>query len=142
MYRKILVGIDIGDDEACRKALSPALDLCRNYGAELHMLTVVPDLPTGVIDMYLSEDTGRKLVKSAEQGLKRFADENVPEEIKSYRHVETGTAYMKILEKADEITADLIVIGSHRPGMGDFLIGPNAARVVRHARVSVLVARD
>jgi nucleotide-binding universal stress UspA family protein len=33
-------------------------------------------------------------------------------------------------------------MGSHRPNMSDYLIGPNAARVVRHAPVSVLVVRD
>ncbi len=141
MYKRILVGIDIGDDAIGQKALPSALDLCRIYGSELHVMAVVPELPTGIIDMYLSEDTGQKLADAAEQNLKLFTDEHVPEDIRLYRHVVTGTAYVKILEKATEIEADLIVIGSHRPGMGDFLIGPNAARVVRHAVASVLVVR-
>lgn len=46
------------------------------------------------------------------------------------------------METAAKIGADLIVIGSHRPEMGDFLLGPNAARVVRHSKVSVLVVRE
>ncbi len=33
-------------------------------------------------------------------------------------------------------------IGSHRPELKDYLLGPNAARVVRHANCSVLVVRD
>jgi nucleotide-binding universal stress UspA family protein len=37
--------------------------------------------------------------------------------------------------------ADLIVVGSHRPAMKDYLLGTNAARVVRHAHCSVLVVR-
>ena len=37
--------------------------------------------------------------------------------------------------------ADLIVIGCHAPGVGDFLLGSNAARVVRHAGCSVYVVR-
>ena len=36
---------------------------------------------------------------------------------------------------------DLIVMASHRPELKDYLIGPNAARVVRHADCSVQVVR-
>lgn len=43
---------------------------------------------------------------------------------------------------ADKLGCDLIVLSSHRPEMRDYLIGPNAARVVRHAKQSVLVVRD
>jgi len=46
------------------------------------------------------------------------------------------------LAVAEEAVADLIVVGSHRPAMKDYLLGTNAARVVRHARCSVLVARE
>ena len=37
--------------------------------------------------------------------------------------------------------ATLIVIGAHRPDLKDYLLGPHAARVVRHAECSVLVVR-
>jgi nucleotide-binding universal stress UspA family protein len=46
-----------------------------------------------------------------------------------------------VLKTAADIEADLIVMASHRPEMGDYLIGANASRVVRHAEVSVLVVR-
>jgi len=48
----------------------------------------------------------------------------------------------EILRVAEEAGADLIVVGSHRPAMKDYLLGTNASRVVRHARCSVLVARE
>jgi nucleotide-binding universal stress UspA family protein len=54
-----------------------------------------------------------------------------------------GTSiYAEILGVAEEAEADLVVVGSHRPAMKDYLLGTNAARVVRHARCSVLVARE
>ena len=46
------------------------------------------------------------------------------------------------LSVAKQISCDLIVMASHRPGAKDFLLGPNAARVVRHANCSVTVVRD
>jgi nucleotide-binding universal stress UspA family protein len=54
-----------------------------------------------------------------------------------------GTSiYAEILAVAEEAEADLVVVGSDRPAMKGYLLGTNAARVVRHARCSVLVARD
>ena len=53
-----------------------------------------------------------------------------------------ASIYAEILGAAEEVEADLVVVGSHRPAMKDYLLGTNAARVVRHACCSVLVARD
>ncbi|MEO0863555.1 MAG: universal stress protein, partial [Pseudomonadota bacterium] len=36
---------------------------------------------------------------------------------------------------------DAIFVGAHRPELKDYLIGPNAARVARHAQQSVFVVR-
>jgi nucleotide-binding universal stress UspA family protein len=33
-------------------------------------------------------------------------------------------------------------MASHRPELSDYLLGPNAARIVRHAKQSVLVVRE
>ena len=53
-----------------------------------------------------------------------------------------ASIYAEILGAAEEAQADLVIVGSHRPAMKDYLLGTNAARVVRHACCSVLVARD
>jgi nucleotide-binding universal stress UspA family protein len=50
--------------------------------------------------------------------------------------------YEEILATARDLKADLIVMASHRPELKDYLLGPNAARVVRHSDVSVLVVRN
>jgi nucleotide-binding universal stress UspA family protein len=52
-----------------------------------------------------------------------------------------GPVYQKILEEAEKWGADVIIVGSHRPGAERFLIGSNASAVVRHATCSVLVVR-
>ena len=59
------------------------------------------------------------------------------------RHlVATGSIYEEILEVAKKTGADLIVIGAHQPHLSEFLLGPNAARVVRHSKCSVYVVRN
>lgn len=68
---------------------------------------------------------------------------DAPLRLPHVRHVVgRGTVYEEILRIAGEIGSDLIVIGSHRPELKDYLLGPNAARVVRHADCSVLVVRE
>ena len=52
-----------------------------------------------------------------------------------------GSVYEQVLKVAEELAVDQIVIGAHRPGLSDYLLGPNTARVVRHATCSVNVIR-
>jgi nucleotide-binding universal stress UspA family protein len=52
-----------------------------------------------------------------------------------------GSVYDEVLKEGVEFKADLIVVGSHRPNWSTYLIGSNAANIVRHALCSVLVVR-
>ena len=56
-------------------------------------------------------------------------------------HVEEGSPKDRILELAKKIPAHMIIIASHRPDITTYLLGSNAAAVVRHAECSVLVVR-
>jgi len=57
------------------------------------------------------------------------------------QEVRVGSIVREILAAAESKGVDLIVMASHRPGMRDYLIGPNAAYVAQRARCSVLVLR-
>ena len=142
MYQRILLSVDLHDEASWEKALPRAVELCRLTGAELHLLTVTPDLPMGLVNLYLQEDSGGRLLTSAQRELQAFVSERVPKELNVYQHVDQGSVYASIIEVAEEVDADLIVMASHRPAMRDYLLGPNAARVVRHAARSVLVVRN
>ena len=48
----------------------------------------------------------------------------------------------KFIQSAGDLNCDLIVLASHRPETKDYLLGPNAARVARHAKQSVFVVRN
>ena len=115
---------------------------CRAFNATLHLLTVVPDFGMTVVGQFFPEDHADKAIKQAETELKDFVAKHVPAGVKVRQIVAYGTIYKEILEVAQKIDADLIVIGSHRPELKDYLLGPNAARVVRHAARSVLVVRE
>jgi len=91
--------------------------------------------------LHLPEDTESRLAHETASGLDAFVTEHVPAGVTVSKHVDTGSVYHCILETAERNGVDLIVMASHRPEMSDYLVGPNASRVVRHARISVLVVR-
>ena len=78
---------------------------------------------------------------AAEVRLKELADEHVPSDLYAGVVVENGTVYREIVEAAKDLDIDQIVMGAHRPSVADFLLGPNSARVARHAGCTVTVVR-
>ena len=52
-----------------------------------------------------------------------------------------GHSGRTIVDTATSLKADCIVLGSHKPGLIDYLLGSTAARVVQHAPCAVHVAR-
>ena len=61
--------------------------------------------------------------------------------IEAEAEVKSGKPGATIVNCADEYAADLIIIGSHKPGLKDCFLGSTAERVVRYAPCSVLVVR-
>ena len=61
---------------------------------------------------------------------------------RSHLHVADGAVYDQIIAVSRKAKCDLIVLASHRPELSDYLLGPNAAKVVRHSDCSVMVVRD
>ncbi len=141
MYRNILLPVDLGDEHSWRKALPTALALCKTFGAALHMVTVVPDFGLPLVAQYFPPDYEAKMHEQVADRLQEFVAAQVPESVPVLRIVASGKVYHEILTMAETIGADLIVMGSHRPELSDYLLGPNAARVVRHADCSVMVVR-
>ena len=56
-------------------------------------------------------------------------------------HIVEGHIYRSIIEFAVKQDVNCIVIGSHKPGFSDYLLGSTASNVVRHAPCAVLVHR-
>ncbi len=142
MYRTILVPVDLSDKHSWRKALPTAVSLCETFEAKLHLITVVPDLGLPMVGQFFAEGYEAKLRQHAAKQLKDFAVAQVPDAIESRRIVAEGKIYREILKAAEVIKADLIVMGAHRPELAEYLLGPNADKVVRHAKCSVMVVRE
>ena len=142
MYRNILVPVDLSDKHSWRKALPTAIRLAETFEAKLHLVTVVPGFPLPIVGQYFPDDCEPKLKEHAAKQLKEFASDQIPDAVPCRRIIAEGKVYQEILNAAKKIKADLIVMGSHRPELKDFLLGPNAQKVVHHADCSVMVIRE
>ena len=141
MYTNILLPIDLNSTETQETAVGMAIQIAERFGAKLHVMAVMPSLGVGVVSSFFPEDYEEKVLAAAETELQNFLHQRMPEGIAVEFAVASGTIYKEVLDYAGQIKADLIVMASHRPELKDYLIGPNAARVVRHADCSVLVVR-
>jgi nucleotide-binding universal stress UspA family protein len=142
MYKKILLPIDLYHKHSWRNKLSSALEIARCFSSELYVLNVVPNFGSSIVAQYFTENNKIQMMQDAERNLKKFVNENIPENLKITCIVTQGTVYESIIRAANHIKVNLIIISAHRPEFKDYLLGPNAAKVVRHSNVSVLVVRD
>jgi nucleotide-binding universal stress UspA family protein len=141
MYKDILLPIDLGDSRTWDTELPVAIKLCRDNGAVLHLMTVVPDFGMSIVGSYFPKGFEKQALDAASEKLHEFATKKVPEDINVQHIVAHGTVYEEILDTAQRVGADLIVMGAHGPDLKDYLLGSNADRVTRHAKCSVLVVR-
>lgn len=141
MFEHILLTVDLDDENSWRKALPLAVSNAKTHGATLSVMTVVPDFGMSLVGQYFPKDHIEKVMEEANKRLHALVSANVPSDQPVQHIVRQGTVYEMVLITAQEIDADLIVIASHRPELKDYLLGPNAARVVRHANCSVMVVR-
>lgn len=142
MFKNILLPIDLGEESSWRKPLSVAIDMCRKNDAVLRVMTVIPDLGMNIVAQYFPKGYEKKVAERTLKQLKTFVKEHVPSDITVKHAVGEGSIYETILQVARQTKADLIIMESLRPELKDYLLGPNAARVMRHAECSVLVVRE
>lgn len=140
-YRHILLATDFGDN--CDDVANRALDLAQHHQATLELLHVVDYVPMAdsaygpavPFDVELSE----QLMASARKRLAALAARLGVAE--NACHVEIGSPKIEIIRIADELKADLIVIGSHgRHGL-QLLLGSTASGVLHRAPCDVLAVR-
>ena len=143
MFKNILLATD--GSPASSEAISLAVDLARVHEARLTALYVVDPYP------YLNVGEASPLGLQAYMSAAHAHAERAHAKVKSLcrtgadlqvRTLEDTHAAVGIVKAAEELEADLIVVGSHgRTGIPRMLLGSVAARVVAEAQVPVLVAR-
>ena len=142
MFKNILASIDLNDESSWQKSVPIAVELCQTSGAPLTLLTVVPDFGMSIVSQHFPKGFAESAMTETRSKLAAFASEHIPDDVVKTLMICQGTIYEEIIKAGEKIAADLIILAAHRPSLKDYLLGPNAARVVRHFKGSVLIIRD
>ena len=141
MFRTIVVGTD--GSERARKAVREAIDLARTQGARLHLVAAISEH-----ERHWEQIPSSARVESVD--LREVAEQVLAREggVAQEAGVETdwsareGDAAEAILDAAEDLGADLIVLGSKgMTGAGRFMLGSVPNKVSHHAPCSVLIVR-
>ena len=154
--KKILYATDLSDN--ARYAFGYAISLADRYDAKISVINVVEELSPFAQSMVedivgteklvsLRKEKEAKIIESIKQRLGEFcqqAIQEVPECSLAVERtiVESGQPVDVIIRHAEEMNADLIVMGSHGQGMlADVTMGSTSRRVLRRCSRPVLVIR-
>ncbi|MEB7889788.1 universal stress protein [Hafnia alvei] len=145
MYKTILVPIDLDEDTLISLAAKHVEDLAEQNDARIHFVSVIPSYQYAATLSFaftmdaLDESKVKDIALTTLKGI--VSKFNISEDRIEHHIISGGTPKDQILKLAENLNADLIIIGSNRPSIATYLIGSNAAAIVRHAKCSVLVAR-
>lgn len=144
MFKRILVPVD--SSPASLQAVSRAVELAKAFDSAVTAIYVLDPYPFTSVGadfaygqaQYLSAATAE-----ATDALKAAREQVEAAGVKvDTRVVDAHTTWRGILETADAIQADLVVMGSHgRRGLEKLVLGSVTQRVLQHATLPVLVVR-
>jgi nucleotide-binding universal stress UspA family protein len=133
-----------------------AMSLAQQYDASIHIVSVLEPLggfAQNLVQQYMDEDpqtfyerSKKTVVDKITQRLQNFCEQEVcvsydDQHVVTDISVEEGPPADTIIEKAQQIGADLIVMGTHRDVWTHALVGSTARKVVNRSPVPVLVVR-
>lgn len=146
-FHKILVPYDFSPH--ARAALAMAVDLGRRLGAELHLLHVIqpPSHAYGYgaygasaapppVDMVAVREGAMQSLRAVSDGVEDLPKQPEP-------HVVEGSSTAEMIrETAEQLSCDLIVMGTHgRTGLAHVFLGSVAERTLRRAPCPVLTVQ-
>jgi nucleotide-binding universal stress UspA family protein len=142
-FNVIVVPTDFSDHSF--RALAYAIGLAEKYEASIKVLYVnepalqVSDMAwVGVDERSLKDEH----LKEARRNMDRIIREQIPEELPAEAEVRSGDAVAEIIDYAEVVNADLIVMATHgRSGLSHMLMGSTAEQVIRKALCPVLTLK-
>lgn len=140
MFKTILLPVDLADVETARPAIERGIALADTNEGRLRLIYVRSILPVTYMEFVPPSFDAEQQTDAEERLAQVAASVDLPGQPVS-SVVRMGSVYAEVLDEADRIGADLIIVGSHRPTMATYLLGSNASTIVRHATSSVLVVR-
>ncbi|EGU41703.1 hypothetical protein VII00023_17011 [Vibrio ichthyoenteri ATCC 700023] len=142
MYKQILVPVDLNEKGFSDRAIEIAIWHAKHNNAQLHLLNVLPGIHSSMVSSYFPKDAAQKMKQDVSLQLTAFAQQHIGDQVPYKVHIAEGKAYKTILQYADRLAADLIVMPSHkRSKLDKAVLGSVASKVVQASLVQVLVVK-
>lgn len=139
IYKSILVPFD--GSEFSKKALDRACKLSKVDGANITVLYVIPRYEE-MIEFFRTDSIQQSLFDEAEKIMGEAKKIALPYEVSIAATIQEGHAADKIVEIADKLKNDLIIIGTYGwKGVNKAIMGSTTERVIMNAKSPVLVVR-
>jgi len=142
MFKNIVVPLDLLDKPSVDIVLQKSVDLVRAFESTLSFIYVIPDFGMKAVEDYLPKHWIRDQKDKHNTQIIELIKRYIPSEIKVNINIARGSVYDQIIQYSNDIQADLIVVSAIRPQLRDYMLGPNASKIVRHSLISVLVIRE
>ena len=142
MYKTIVVPIDLSDVSSAKLTIPVALNFVNAFSAKLHLINIIPDIGISMLAEYLPKQWMENQKDKHVTQLDKLIVQYIPVDIKGEKFVGRGHIYDEIINYANNVNADLLIVPSIRPQLKDYMLGPNVSKIVRHAKISVLVVRE
>ncbi len=142
-FSTVLVAVDFSDSSD--NAFQMALDLAKSFSAQLIILHVINE-PVDMRGFYVPHISYERLETEIKEGAEKMMESFCHSHLDGFSDYESlivsGLPYEEIIGRAEEKSADLIVIGTHgRTGLDHVLFGSTAEKVVRKSKIPVLTVR-
>ncbi|NLV24128.1 MAG: universal stress protein [Deltaproteobacteria bacterium] len=126
-------------------AFEYAFSIAQKYQARLVLLHVVSE-PLSFNGFYVPHISFEKLEEELREGAKRMMDRFCQVHLKEYgnyeSHILRGLPFEQIIKKAEDVQADMILLGTHgRTGLDHVIFGSTAEKVVRKSPIPVMTIR-
>jgi nucleotide-binding universal stress UspA family protein len=141
-FKTILVPVDFSEHSA--RALEVARGLARRFGSKLHLIHCYPLQPGGIspFGLVIPESFDREIRSAADRHLAEWCQKAAGDGIPVERTITPLGPSEAISQVAEEIGADLIVMGTRGlAGVKHVMLGSVAERTVRLAPCPVLTVK-
>lgn len=139
-YKCILLAVDLHPKND-KLTVNKAAELAKEYHAKLYLVHALEHINAyGVAQAYPTVlDLEDEMLADARKELTKLGEKwGIPQ---ADQFIEIGSPKSVILHKADELKADLIVVGSHGRHGVSLLLGSTANSVLHYAPCDVLAVR-
>jgi universal stress protein F len=142
MFDNIVIPVDLSDKQSIEAVFPPALKFVNSFNSKMHLVYIMPDFGIKIVEDYLPRNWMKDQKNKYNNLFQRIINKCIPKTVDVESFIGRGAIYDQILNYSNKVNADLIILSAIKPQLRDYMLGPNASKIVRHSSISVMVIRN